>query len=229
MTNSLLIIETILRNRLFFFGEVRGSKNLGQKTLDMMISCLVFFALYGAVMGASHSALQALSSAVKLPMLFLITLLICTPSLHFFNILFGSKQTLPQTIALVLTAMSTTAVLLVSFAPVTLFFLLTSRNYPFFLLLNVAFFTIGGVMGIVFLRQGFEIISESDNNDSISTRRLIFTIWILLYAFVGSQMAYTLSPFVGDPNEPFMVLTQFGDNFYSYLFQRFNEVLIGSW
>ncbi|MBL8161879.1 MAG: actin-binding WH2 domain-containing protein [Anaerolineae bacterium] len=229
MVHSLTIIETILRNRLFFFGEVRGSKSLGQKTLDMMISCLVFFALYGAVMGAAHSPLQALSSAVKLPMLFLITLLICTPSLHFFNILFGSKQTLPQTIALVLTAMSTTAVLLVSFAPVTLFFLLTSRNYPFLLLLNVAFFAISGVMGIVFLRQGFEMISESDNNENIGTRRLIFTIWVVLYAFVGSQMAYTLSPFVGDSSEPFVVLTQFGDNFYSYLFQRFNEVLIGAW
>jgi hypothetical protein len=42
-------------------------------------------------------------------------------------------------------------------------------------------------------------------------------LWVLLYAFVGSQMAFTLSPFVGDPQQPFMLFTQFGDNFYSYV------------
>ena len=37
----------------------------------------VSLAVYGAVLGASHSVGQALSSAVKLPLLFLITLAIC--------------------------------------------------------------------------------------------------------------------------------------------------------
>jgi hypothetical protein len=52
---NLTIIETILRNRIFFFGEIRGEKKLGEKLLDMLISCVVFLAIYGAVMGASHS------------------------------------------------------------------------------------------------------------------------------------------------------------------------------
>lgn len=224
---NLTVIETILRNRLFFFGEIRASKLLGQKIVDMLVSCVVFFAIYGAVMGAAHSPLQALSSAVKLPILFLVTLIICTPSLHFFNILFGSKQTLPQTVTVILTAMSTNAVLLVSFAPITLFFLLTSRNYPFFLLLNVLFFVIAGLMGIVFLRQGVHMIAESDNNEGVGARRMIFTVWILLYAFVGSQMAYTLSPFVGDPQQPFVLLAEFGGNFYSSVANAITELLRG--
>lgn len=214
---TLSISDTILRNRIFFFGEIRGSKALGAKIIDMMISCFIFLAIYGAVMGAAHSPLQAFSSAVKLPILFLATLVICTPSLHFFNILFGSKQTMLQTVALILTAMTTTSVILVSFAPITFFFLMTSRHYEFFLLMNVIFFAIGGAMGILFLRQGVQIISESDNLEGGGARRVIFAIWILLYAFVGSQMAFTLSPFVGDPAQPFILLTQYGDNFYSYL------------
>ena len=125
---NLTIIETILRNRIFFFGEIRGEQKLSEKLVDMLISCVVFLAIYGGVMGASHSVAQAISSAVKLPILFLVTLIICTPSLHFFNILFGSKQKLMRTITVILTAMTTTSVILVSFAPITLFFLLTSRN-----------------------------------------------------------------------------------------------------
>lgn len=224
---NLTVIETILRNRLFFFGEIRGGTALKAKIRDMLISCVIFLAIYGAVMGASHSLPQALSSAIKLPILFLVTLVICTPSLHFFNILFGSKQTLPQTITVILTAMSTNAVLLVSFAPITLFFLLTSRNYPFFLLLNVFFFAVAGVMGIVFLRQGVQMISESDNNEGMGARRMTFTAWILLYAFVGSQMAYTLSPFVGDPQQPFILFAEFGGNFYSSVANAIAELMQG--
>ena len=224
---NLTIIETILRNRIFFFGEIRGEKNLGEKLLDMLVSCVVFLAIYGAVMGASHSLAQAVSSAIKLPILFLVTLIICTPSLHFFNILFGSKQKLMQTVTVILTAMTTTSVILVSFAPITLFFLLTSRNYAFFLLLNVFFFTIGGIMGLVFLGEGVAMISESDNNEGLKARRTIFFLWILLYAFVGSQMAFTLSPFVGDPHQPFMVFTQFGDNFYSYVANTLMHLMRG--
>ncbi len=224
---NLTIIETILRNRIFFFGEIRGEKKLSEKLLDMLVSCVVFLAIYGAVMGASHSVTQAISSAIKLPILFLVTLIICTPSLHFFNILFGSKQKLMQTVTVILTAMTTTSVILVSFAPITLFFLLTSRNYPFFLLLNVFFFGLGGVMGLVFLRQGVVMISESDNNEGVGARRTIFILWVLLYAFVGSQMAFTLSPFVGDPQQPFMLFTQFGDNFYSYVVNTLMHLMRG--
>ena len=222
---SLNIADTILRNRTYFFGEIRGSAGLGYKIQSMMLSCFIFLAIYGAVMGAAHSPLQALSSAVKLPILFLATLTICTPSLHFFNILFGSKQTLGQTVSLILTAMSTTSVILVSFAPITFFFLVTTRNYPFFLVLNVVFFAVAGAMGLLFLRQGIHMISESDNLDGVSARRTVFTIWILLYAFVGSQIAYTLSPFVGDPGQPFILFTQYGDNFYSYVLTQIVHLL----
>lgn len=213
--SHLTIADTILRNRLHFFDQLRGSTDLALKIRAMLLSCLLFLGLYGAVMGASHSLPQALSSAVKLPVLFLVTLLICAPSLHFFNILFGSKQTIGQTLALILTAMTTTSVILVSFAPVTFFFLLTSSDYGFFKLLNVALFGIAGSMGLIFLRHGLAIIGESDNIQGVRERRAIFTLWIILYAFVGTQMAWTLSPFMGNPDNPFILLQQLGGNFYS--------------
>jgi hypothetical protein len=220
-----MIIESILRDRIDFFAEIRDRVQLFRKNFAMLLSSVAFLGIYGAVMGISHSIEQAASSSMKLPFLFIVTLLICTPSLYFFNLLFGSRHTLGQTIALVLTAMTTTAVLLMSFAPVTLFFLLTTSEYTFFKLLNVAFFAVSGVMGVLFLRQGMVAMTDTDKPESAKARRMIFFVWVLLYSFVGSQMAWTLSPFVGDPDQPFILFRQIGGNFYADVFTSLGTLL----
>jgi hypothetical protein len=209
------IVETILRDRFDFYAEIRDGKELRDKVKFMLMTCAAFLAIYGAVMGASHGPLQAISSMIKLPILFLATLIITAPSLHFFNVLFGSKQTLLQTVGLILTGFTTTSVLLLSFAPITVFFMMTTSEYAFFKLLNVIFFAIAGGLGIVFLRQGIHLVTESGSAENVKARRTIFIIWVILYAFVGSQMAWTLSPFIGQPDSPFIIFRQVGGNFYA--------------
>lgn len=225
--HHLIVIETILRNRESFFSEIRDGKAVSQKIVAMLISCFVFLAAYGVVMGAGHSIAQATASFFKLPTLFLATLAICAPSLHFFNVLFGSSQTASQTIALILTAISTTAVLLFSLAPITLFFLLSSSEYVFFKLLNVVFFVISGGLGVMFLRQGMRIVTETENDeaDGIHTRRLIFAIWVVLYGFVGSQMAWVLRPFIGEPDRNFILFSHSGGNIYTDVIESLRTLL----
>jgi hypothetical protein len=218
------IIETILRDRGDFFREIRDGIGLGRKIRAMLVLCLAFLAVYGAVMGAAHGVPQAVSSLVKLPLLFLATLVICTPSLHFFHLLFGARQTVGQTLALVLTAVTTTAVLLLSFAPITLFFLLSSAEYAFFKLLNVGFLVIAGVMGVLFLRLGLSIVTASGEATGAGARRVIFIIWVLLYAFVGMQMAWTLRPYIGEPGREFILFAQVGGNIYSDLLSSVIEL-----
>ena len=224
--DNLTIVESILRNRRKFFTEIRQRIDVPQKIRAMFLSCFVFLAIYGGVMGAAHSPMQAVSSMVKLPILFLVTLLICTPSLHFFNILFGARQTITQMVALVLTGISVTSVLLFSLAPITLFFLMSSTEYQFFKLLNVACFAISNVLGVVFLRDGMRITTETeDEREGVGARRLIFVLWVILYGFVGSQMAWTLSPFMGDPGHPFILFTQNGGNFYTDIISSVTQLL----
>ncbi|MEP7287631.1 MAG: actin-binding WH2 domain-containing protein [Chloroflexota bacterium] len=225
MLENFTIIETILRDRNYFFTAIRDCEDLWPKIQAMLISCTAFFAIYGAVMGASHSLLQAIVSFFKLPALFILTLAICTPALYFFNLLFGSKQRLSQSISLILTAMTTTSVLLVSFAPVTFFFLITTSHYQFFKVINVFFFAVAGALGVVFLREGMIATTDLHNMEGIEARRIIFFLWILLYTFVGTQMAWTLSPFMGDPNLPFLLFTQPGGNFYSDIITSLRQLL----
>ncbi len=221
---DLAVIETILRNRIHFFHEIRDGIGLQEKMRAMFTSSILFFALFGAVLGSTHSLWQTLSSAVKLPILFLATLIICAPTLYFFNVLFGSNQSLTQNVALILTAITVTAVLLLAFAPIILFFLLTTSQYQFFKLLNVGIFMASGTMGVMFLSQGMRIVAgEGDGNDK--ARRWVLRLWMLLYAFVGSQLAWTIRPFIGAPSIEFELFRQLGGNFYTNIFSSLGEIL----
>ncbi len=222
--SSLTIIESILRDRNSFFTEIRQGQGLNEKMWAMLISSIAFLALYGAVMGSTHSFWQALSSGFKLPLLFLATLIVCAPTLYFFNLIFGSNQSLSQNIALMLTGITVTAVVLLSFAPIVLFFLLTSSNYQFFKLLNVGVFAVAGIIGVLFLAQGMRTVSAS-GAERANARIIVVRLWILVYAFVGSQVAWTLRPFVGAPSMRFELFRQLGGNFYTNIFASIGEIL----
>jgi len=114
LTRDLGVVEVILRDRHRFFEEIRDGAEVREKTRAMLVSSTAFLAVYGAVLGSTHSLLQAISSATKLPILFLITLTICVPALYIFSVHFGSNQRLRQSIALVLAAITVTAVVLLS-------------------------------------------------------------------------------------------------------------------
>jgi len=225
LTKDFAVVETILRDRYQFFEEIREGIGVQEKTRSMVVSTAAFLAVYGAVLGSTHSLIQALSSATKLPILFLITLAICVPALYVLSVLFGASQRLTQSIALVLSAITVTAVLLLSFAPITFFFMLTTSGYQFFKLLNVLFFVIAGSLGMVFLSQGVQVVSTSDKQEGVKMRRLLLYVWIVLYAFVGSQMAWTLRPFIGYPDAKFELVRELGGNFYSNVLISLGEVL----
>ena len=61
------VVETILRDRHGFFAEIRQEIGVREKTRAMFVSSTAFLAVYGAVLGSTHSLLQAISSAIKLP------------------------------------------------------------------------------------------------------------------------------------------------------------------
>lgn len=226
LTQDFGVVEAILRDRQQFFDEIRQGVGLAEKTRALLVSSSAFLAVYGAVLGSTHSLGQALSSAVKLPLLFLITLIICVPALYIFSVLFGANQRLNQVIPLILSAITVTAVLLLSFAPIAFFFMLTATSeYQFFKLLNVLFFTIAGAVGMVFLSRGMRLVSAADKVEGSKMRGLILYLWIMLYAFVGSQMAWTLRPFVGYPGARFELIREIGGNFYTNVFMSLGEIL----
>ncbi|WBB65301.1 hypothetical protein [Micromonospora sp. WMMD812] len=155
-----LVIERILRDREGIWQQIVAERDLNALTGRMLVSSAIALACYGAVLGAFHSVLMALTSAVKLPLLFLITLAICLPTLYLFNLVFGARLSVRQSLALVMVAITVTAMLAVAFAPISLFFLITAPDYGFFKLLNVAILTLSALVGLRFLTGGMQVLNQ---------------------------------------------------------------------
>ncbi|MBD2532048.1 actin-binding WH2 domain-containing protein [Nostoc flagelliforme FACHB-838] len=219
------VLVNLLRDRQLFLEEIRQGVRLENKISSLFVTSSIFFALYGAIIGASHSWAQALSGAIKLPVFYLITLIICFPTLFFFNVLFGSRSSIQQHFVVLLTSVSVISVLLFSLAPVTLFFLITTPDsYQFFKLLNVLIFGITGIFGVKFLYEGMQLLSQQDEVGK-KTRTTILRSWLLLYAFVGMQLGWFLRPFFGAPDSKFELFRAVKGNFYLDIIRAISEIL----
>lgn len=215
--------QELLQDRDRFVREVVEGTGLQQKLKQLVIISGGAFSVYGLIMGSQHSLPQALSSAVKLPMLFVLTIVICMPALYIFGSFFGSRRSALQTFVMLLAGTSIMAIALVGLAPVTFFFIVTTDSYQFFKLMNVLFFFISGVLGVLFLGRIYaEFPDEAD--DPLSTRTALLRFWFLLYGFVGTQLAWTLRPFFGSPSLPFEMFREFGGNFYADVLKAIGHV-----
>jgi len=166
--------EWIMRDRAGFFDQIRDRQRLGPKLRSMVLSTIIYLALYGLVMGLSNSWQQGLMSAIKLPVLFLVTLLISLPTLYFFSLLYSSQLTFEQTSALMMAAVTVTGALALAFASIPLFFWLTVREqYTILTLLNSGVLAISSWWGLTFLRQGMRHV-QGDAPD-VRQRRILAT------------------------------------------------------
>lgn len=236
-------IDELLRGRHTVRPE--GEIEIQTKTLLAAIAILgvaygAFMGLYAALRGGSHAFLQMISSMAKVPLLFLLTLVVTFPSLYVFSALARSRLTFETTLRLLLAAMTVNMALLASFGPVTGFFTLSTESYSFIKLLNVVFFAVSGFVGLSFLRASLTGLFEADSAlpraawqvpaaEAADAQRTpqerskaaagraaksVFRIWTLIYAVVGAQMGWILRPFVGDPNQPFQLFRERQGNFF---------------
>ena len=220
------VLMQLLRDRRNFLSEIENHKYIDKKIVSLLISSLLFLALYGAIIGSTHSALQTISSAIKLPALYLLTLLICLPTLYFMDVVLGSKRTFSQYLALLLASMAMMSVMLFGLAPVTLFFRLSINDYWFFLLLNIVFLGFTGVVGIKFFYSSMiNLIDKENLGQAVKNRYKLITGWLFLFGFVGSQLGWTLRPFVGTPVEPFALFREIESNFYIQVVYIIGKVL----
>src|SRR5256886_6348035 len=157
--NGLLVIERILRDREGIWEQIIEERELRGLAGQMLASSAASLAVYGLVLGASNGFAQALSSLVKLPLLFLATLAICLPTLYLFNLVFGARLSVMQAVTLIMVSITVTAVLTLAFAPISLFFLISAHNYEVFQLLHVAVLILTAILGLRFLTEGMRALN----------------------------------------------------------------------
>jgi len=220
-------LALILSDRERFFSEVMEGDGLPAKLVYSLWTLLALCALYGAAAGAYAGPAQAISAAIKLPVLFLGTLAICFPGFFVIQVLLGSRLRLPQVLALVLGALSLSAIVLAAVVPITAFFLFTGANYYFLTLLHVLIVLGAGLVGMAVLHEGLAFACEKRG---VYPRKAmtIMKVWAVLFAFVGIQMAWNLQPFVGDRGRPFQLFRHNEGNFYTAIIYSLQKLSHGN-
>ncbi len=219
-------LSQLLSDREQFFNEVADGHDLGGKIARSLWTLVVLLAFYGAAAGAYAGPPQALSSAIKLPVLFLGTLAICFPAFYVIQVLVGSRLRLSQVLALIGAALALSAIVLAAVVPVTLFFLLTGANYYFLTLLHVVIVLGAGLIGMVTLHEGLAFACEK-RGVYPRNAMTIMQVWAVLFAFVGIQMAWNLQPFVGDRGQPFKLFRHYEGNFYTAVVYSLQKISRG--
>lgn len=214
-------LDGLLRHRERFFERVFAGEGIGVHVRRFVAAIVVLSATYGVAMGCmgfthdvGRALLQLAASAVKVPLLYLASLLVCYPVLYVVLVLMGARLSFLQTLALILMAVALNSVLLVSCAPIVLFFILTGSNYDFIKLLHVLVFGFAGGWAMMALWQGLSAMCEKANLYPRQAVRIL-QVWILVFGFVGTQMAWSLRPFVGSPGMEFELFRRGQEgNFY---------------
>lgn len=177
------------------------------------------FAIFGCMIGSSHSILQGALSAAKLPSLFYITGAICFPTLYIFLSLFGIKLSLKGLMHFCVITISIMSLILIAFAPVSLFFLVVGTHYQVYKMINVAMMAVAGLSGVYIVKQYILSNSPADLPQASTDRASFFiNAWLLMFALIGANLGFAISPVFGDPTAPLIFFTDADQNFFTHLF-----------
>ncbi len=193
----------------------------------------IFMGLFAVATRTPPAPVQLVATAIKVPALFFLTLVVTFPSLYVFSALFGVRLGPADTLRLILVPIAVNLAVLASLGPITGFFTLSTTSYEFMKLLNVFFFSVSGIIGLKILLTMLSRLEEAQtpgiavppsatladgggvpsppapgastlpSAQERNTARLTFRVWVVIYALVGAQMGWILRPFIGSPDIPF--------------------------
>lgn len=196
-----LALETLLGHA----GPKRsaGPDAYGIRFLTQLAAAIILFGLlYGAVMGtfggvAGERWQQVVFSALKVPLLLMVTFAIGLPSFFVLNTLLGVRDDFGEALGALVRTQAALTLILASLAPYTALWYLSSGNYQAAILFNGAMFAIASFAAQIVLRRLYQpLIARQPRH------RALLRLWLILFVFIGIQMAWVLRPFVGDPDLP---------------------------
>ena len=110
------------------------------------------------------------------------------------NTLAGLRSDIPAVLRALLTTQVGISIILASLAPFTMLWYRSTTSYDLAKLFNLAMFAIASFGGHFLLRRQYaRLIRRS------AAHQWIMWVWLVIYAFIGIQMAWVGRPFIGAP------------------------------
>jgi hypothetical protein len=149
-------------------------------------------ALFGAAVGSFRGGGQIFFSAVKIPAATLATLAICGPGFAALAAAYGRHWTLRETLALALAAGARSSLVLFALAPALWLAIDLGASYDHARLGAALAYALAGFSALVFLLRG---LGDAPGRTATAAS------FVVLFAIVGSQTAWLLRPYLGDPRD----------------------------
>ena len=182
--------------------------------------------LYGAAMGWWRAPEQGLVTAIKFPLIILLTTFSNTLLNAMLAPLLGLNIGIRQSFLAILMSFTITSAILGSFSPLMAFVVwnapplsaaaqLSEGTYRAIQLMHVVIISFAGIAGNVRLVQLLHQLSGSAR-----LARRVLLAWLAGNLFLGSQLSWVLRPFIGNPVLPVQFLRSdaFHGNFYETVF-----------
>jgi len=207
-------------------------KEMGRLLLYVAV-IMVGTGLFGAAMGSWRDPLQALYTAIKFPLIILLTTLGNGLLNAMLAPLLGVNLTVHQSLLAVLMSFTIAAAILGALSPVLAFLVLntpprspnasvTNTAYNVLLLVQVAMIACAGIAANWRLLQLLRELSGSTR----AAGKLLFA-WLAGNLLLGSQLSWILRPFVGSPvlDVQFLRPNAFQGNFFEDVFYKLVHLL----
>lgn len=219
MRGGLLQVDALLRRP-----DLESTGGLRRAVTVATVLIVIFGMLYGAVMGmyGGIGAIEQITySALKVPILFGVTFLICVPSYFVLNTLLGLRGDFDQAVGALALSQAGLTVILASLAPYTALWYCSTDHYRAAIFFNGLMFAVASFTSQAILWRLYAPLIARD-----SRHRLMAFVWLALYVFVAIQMAWVLRPFIGDPRaEPEFLRPNSWSNAYVAIANMVREVL----
>jgi len=195
---------------------------------SLILAIVVYGMFYGAVMGSYGGTSgvrfwQAVYSAVKVPLLMIATFILSLPSFFVINTLLGLRDDFGRVVRALISTQAGLTIILSALAPFTAFWYLSGSDYEPAILFNGIMFAVASFSAQWILRRQYAPLIRANLR-----HRLMLRTWIVIYVFVGIQMAWVLRPFIGHPHAPVQFFREGSwSNAYVFVFQMIWDVLNG--
>ena len=199
--------------------------------LTCILTITVGSALYGGVVGLWRAPLQAVYTAIKMPLLIFLT---CGCNVLLNGLLaqvLGSGLSFRQTSLAILMSFTIAALVLAALSPVAFFIFLNTpalasaesgTGHSLTLLCDVLFIAYAGVVANRRLLRLLERQCET-----AGAARRVFWSWLAGNLFLGAQLSWVLRPFIGTPGLAieFLRADPLRGNFYEAVFHAVRRLL----
>lgn len=133
-------------------------------------------------------------SAVKMPLLILCTTALCLPGLYAVHVVLGARHRFAAALRGILGGQAVFAVALAAMSPLIAVWYTAVESKRAAVMGNAAVFGIAAAASLVMVRRSLRRAAGDRRLDAV-----LLAWWLMMYAFVGVQVAWMLRPFIGSP------------------------------